>query len=165
MSDPYLGEIRIFGGTFEPAGWCFCDGRELQIGDFPDLFALIGTTYGGDGDTTFRVPNFGSRVPIHVGGNRIRGETGGVEQVTLTTQQIPTHTHAYLASLNPGSISSPSSSVNAESSQINMFIADVPSTSLAANATGIVGGSQPHENMQPFLVFTFIIALAGLNPS
>ena len=165
MSDPFLGEIRIFGGSFTPAGWCPCDGRLLDIVDFPELFTLIGTTYGGNGSTNFAVPNFGSRVPVHVGNGLVLGETGGVEQVTLTTQQIPTHSHAYQASLNPGSIASPSSNVNAEGTQINMFIADDPSASLAANAAGIVGGSQPHENMQPFLAVNFIIAVEGLDPT
>ena len=163
--DPYVGEIRIFGGNFDPAGWCFCDGRTLLIEDFPQLFALIGTTYGGNGTDNFAVPNFQARVPMHRDATHLLGETGGTEEVTLTVLQTPPHSHPFLASLNPGSISSPSNNVLAESSQINMYLADDPGASLAANATSIIGGSQPHTNMQPYLVVNFIISLFGEDPT
>lgn len=165
MSGPYIGEIRLFAGTFPPAGWAFCDGQLLPIAENDALFTLIGTTYGGDGESTFALPDLRSRVPIHRGPNHIQAQNGGVETVTLTVTQTPIHSHPHLASLNPASISSPSNNVLAESSAINMWIADVPSTSLAPGAVTPVGGSQPHENMQPFLVVSFIISLFGIFPS
>jgi microcystin-dependent protein len=165
MSDPYVGEIRMFAGNFAPAGWMFCDGQLLPISENETLFQLIGTTYGGDGQSTFALPNLASRVPIHRGTTHVQADAGGVESVTLTTQQTPIHNHAYLAALNPASISSPSNNVLAESSAINMYIADSPSASLAPQAVTPVGGSQPHENMQPFLVISFIISLFGIFPS
>lgn len=165
MGDPYLGEIRIFAGSFAPAGWAFCDGQALPISENENLFTLIGTTYGGDGEETFRLPDLRSRVPIHRGAQHILAANGGVESVTLTSNQTPIHSHAYLASLNPASIASPSNNVLAESSAINMWIADSPSASLAPQAVTPVGGSQPHENMQPFLAIRFIISLYGHFPS
>ena len=158
MSDQILGEIRNFAGNFAPVGWEFCDGQVVDIADFPDLYTQIGTTYGGDGITTFALPDLRGRAPIHEGNGFIRGEVGGVESVTLTAQQIPGHTHPYTAALNPASISSPSGTLNAESSATNMYVADAPSASLAPSAVTPVGGSQPHDNMQPFLTTSFIIA-------
>jgi microcystin-dependent protein len=154
----------MFAGNFAPAGWMFCDGQLLPISENETLFNLIGTTYGGDGQSTFALPNLQSRVPIHRGTNHPQADTGGVESVTLTTQQTPTHNHPYLAALNPASISSPSNNVLAESSAINMYIADAPSATLAANVVTPIGGNQPHENMQPFLVISFIISLYGIYP-
>lgn len=163
MSQPYVGEIRMFAGSFAPAGWMFCDGQLLPIAENETLFQLIGTTYGGDGESTFALPNLQSRVPIHHGAHQ-QGEAGGVEAVTLTVQQTPVHTHPFLAALNPASIASPSNNVLAESSTINMWINDNPGESLASGVVTPVGGSQPHENMQPFLVISFIISLFGIFP-
>jgi microcystin-dependent protein len=164
MSNPYVGEIRLFAGSFAPAGWMFCDGQLLPISENETLFNLIGTTYGGDGQSTFGLPDLRSRVPIHRGPNHQLAESGGVESVTVTINQTPTHNHAFLASLNPASIASPQDTVLAESSAINMWINDPPSAQLAPNAVTPVGGSQPHENMQPFLVISFIISLFGIFP-
>jgi microcystin-dependent protein len=164
MSQPFIGEIRLFAGNFAPAGWAMCNGQLLPISENEALFILIGTTYGGDGQETFALPNLQSRVPVHQGAGRILGEVDGTESVTVTVQQTAIHTHPYTAATNPASISSPSGTRNAESSQINMFIADAPSTPLAPNAVSAVGGSQPHDNMQPYLVLNFIISLFGVFP-
>ena len=164
MTDQFVGEVRFFAGTFDPVEWEFCDGQPRLIADFPDLFTIIGTTYGGDGITTFATPDLRGRTPIHVGNSHTLGETGGAESVTLTTQQLPLHNHPYTAATNPASVASPSGTLNAESSQINMFIADDPGQSLAQNALTPIGGSQPHENMQPFLAMTALIASA-LDPT
>jgi microcystin-dependent protein len=162
---PYVGEIRIFAGNFAPAGWLFCDGALLPISENETLFALIGTTYGGDGQSTFALPNLASRVPIHKGNGFVQAEAAGVESVTLLNSQVPIHSHPYLAATNPASIASPSGTILAESSQINMYIADDPSAQLASNAISPVGGSQPHENMQPYLCLNFIISLFGIFPA
>ncbi len=169
MSEPYLGEIRMFAGTFAPAGWAFCDGQLLSISQNDVLFSLIGTTYGGDGINTFALPDLRGRIPLHMGqgtglSNRILGEQGGVEQVTLTTQQIPAHAHVPQAQSGTGNQSSPQNNVWAASS-LNQF------TSLAANVTMNVsdvlpdGGSQPHDNLMPYLCVNFIISLSGVYPS
>jgi len=157
-TDALLGEIRIFGGTFMPEGFVFCDGRELPIAGNAALFALLGTTYGGDGVNTFAVPDMRSRAPIHKSADFLIGETGGTESVTLTTQQIPAHSHPLTAATNLAGISSPQGTLLAESSQINMYVADVPSINLAPQSISGVGGSQPHENMQPFVAMNFIMA-------
>ena len=161
---PYIGEIRMFAGSFAPSGWAFCDGRLLPIAENDALFTLIGTTYGGDGQETFALPDLRGRAPVHMG-TKIIGTNGGAEEVTLTVQQTPIHTHPYIAAVNTGNISSPSNNVNAESSSINMWIADSPSAQLAPQAVTPQGGSQPHENMQPYLVISFIISLFGIFPS
>jgi microcystin-dependent protein len=165
MSGPYIGEIRLFAGNFAPAGWMFCDGQILPISENDALFNLLGTTYGGDGQSTFALPDLRSRAPLHRGANHQQAEQGGVESVTLTVQQTPTHTHPYLAALNPASIASPQDNVLAESSAINMWINDTPSAQLAAQAVTPVGGNQPHENMQPSLAISFIISLYGIYPN
>ena len=168
MSNPYLGEIRMFAGSFAPAGWHMCDGALMPISENDTLFALIGTTYGGDGEETFALPNLQSRVPIHqgtgAGSTNIIGETGGVESVTLTVQQIPNHTHAMLGSTNTSTSPNPTSNVIGKSTQVDMFINAVPGDALAANAVTPVGGSQPHENVQPYLCINYIISLFGIFP-
>ena len=165
MGSPYVGEIRMFAGNYPPVGWQFCNGQVLAIAENEVLFQLIGTTYGGDGQSTFALPDLRSRVPRHRGPVNQLAEAGGVEEVPLTTQHIAAHGHPLLASLNPASISSPSTNILAESSTINMWIADAPSASLAPNSVTPVGGSQPHTNMQPYLVINFIISLFGVFPS
>jgi microcystin-dependent protein len=169
MAEPFIGEIRLFAGNFAPAGWAFCRGQALPIVDHDALFQLIGTTYGGDGQETFALPDLRSRVPIHMGAvagqpTYILGATGGTETVTLTTQQIPGHTHALLATSSAGTANSPAGRVTAAPPAIDLYIEDTPSASAAAQAIGAAGGSQPHENMQPYLCINYIIALFGLFP-
>ncbi len=168
MAQPYIGEIRMFGGNFAPAGWMFCEGQLLPITENETLFQLIGTTYGGDGQSTFALPDLRGRVPIHMGNGFILAQTGGVEDVTLTQQQIPVHTHALLASQNPASASLPGSSVApavTAAATITPYGTDAPLTTLAPNAISPVGGSQPHTNFQPYLCVDFIISLFGIFPS
>jgi microcystin-dependent protein len=170
MAQPYVGEIRMFAGNFPPAGWMFCDGQQMPISENETLFQLIGTTYGGDGQSTFNLPNLQSRVPIHMGNGPdgvtyTLAEAAGTESVTLTTQQIPTHNHALLGSTNTATNSIPTNEVVGKSTQVDMFINAVPSDPLNANAITPVGGSQPHENCQPFLCINYIISLFGIFPS
>lgn len=171
MSSPYIGEIRMFGGSFAPAGWAFCDGQLQPISQNDTLFNLIGTTYGGDGQETFALPDLQGRVPVHAGQgpgisqNYQIGEKFGVESVTLSTQQIPVHNHAFLASLGAASSTDPTNQVIAQSSQIHVFTEDVVNRQMSPNALTPQGGSQPHENMMPFLVVSFILSLFGIFPS
>ncbi len=166
MANPYLGEIRLFAGNFAPAGWAFCDGRPLPISENDALFTLIGTTYGGDGQETFNLPDLRSRVPLHIGNSVILGETGGVESVTLTVQQTPTHSHPLLGSTALGSSTTPQNAVLAQDNiaGADLYIEDTPTASMATTAITPVGGSQPHENLQPYLVINYIIALFGVFP-
>lgn len=170
MAQPYVGEIRMFAGNFAPNGWMFCEGQTLPISENEVLFQLIGTTYGGDGEETFNLPNLASRVPIHMGtgpdGTTYQiGEMAGTEQVTLTTQQIPNHSHPLTASLAQAADQAPSGALLAQSTVADMYIQDSPDGNLVANAVGPAGGSQPHENTQPFLCINFIISLFGIFPS
>jgi microcystin-dependent protein len=170
MSDPFIGEIRMFGGSFEPVGWAFCDGRLLAISENDALFNLIGTTYGGDGQTTFALPDLRGRAPLHQGQssgtqNYVIGEIGGVEVVTLTTQQIPVHNHSFVATTAAATATSPNGNIMATSPTIESYVLDVAGPQLAANAITGVGGSQPHENMMPFLCINYIISLFGVFPS
>ena len=166
MAQPYDGEIRMFAGNFAPAGWMFCSGQLLSISENETLFQLIGTTYGGDGESTFALPNLQSRVPIHQGNGFILAETGGVESVTLTTQQIPIHTHLPAAS-NVGGSDNPAGNYWAKSTTGKPYVAAGGAIVSMNTATmgPPVGGSQPHENMHPFLCINYIISLFGLFPS
>jgi microcystin-dependent protein len=167
----YVGEIRMFAGNFAPAGWMFCEGQTLPISENDVLFQLIGTTYGGDGQETFNLPNLASRVPIHMGtgpgGTTYQiGEMAGTEQETLTVQQIPTHTHPLTASTANGTATNPGGNVLAASaSSVQPYVADSPSDALNAQMITPQGGSQPHENTQPFLCINYIISLFGVFPS
>ena len=170
MAQPYVGEIRMFAGNFAPVGWAFCNGQLLPISENEVLFQLIGTTYGGDGESTFAVPDLQGRVPVHQGsgaGQTIQiGEQAGVESVTLSVQQIPSHTHPLLAAGVPGTQLSPANTVLAESANVQIYMqGSSPSANMNAGVVGPVGGSQPHENMQPYLAINFIISLFGLFPS
>jgi microcystin-dependent protein len=166
MAQPYVGEIRMFGGNFAPAGWWFCDGSLLPISEYETLFQLIGTTYGGDGESTFAVPDMRGRIPVHQGNGLVLSETGGVESVTLTVPQIPSHSHPMLASVNVGQDTSPSNKVVAQIGGGALpYIQDVTDTNLAPQAVSSVGGSQPHDNFQPYLCVSFIISLFGIFPS
>jgi microcystin-dependent protein len=166
---PLIGEIRLFAGNFAPAGWQFCDGQLLPIATNDALFTLIGTTYGGDGQSTFALPNLQSRVPIHMGqgpGQSYQiGEQGGVESVTLTTQQTPTHSHAFVASKAPGGSNTPQGNIVATPSVTKLYRLTSPSDPLAANLVAPAGGSQPHDNRMPYIAINYIISLFGIFPS
>jgi microcystin-dependent protein len=165
-----IGEIRLFAGNFAPAGWAFCEGQLLAIAEHDTLFNLIGTTFGGDGEQSFALPDLRGRVPIHQGqgaglASRVLGENGGVEAVTLTTQQLPVHTHPLLASTDPATDSSPAGSVFGGDVAIDLYGFAAGLLPMSNQGLAPVGGSQPHENMQPFLCIHFIIALVGVYPS
>ncbi len=164
MGQPYVGEIRMFGGNFAPAGWMLCQGQLLAISNYDTLFNLIGTTYGGDGSSTFALPNLASRVPVHAGGSYVIGESGGVEEVTLNVNQIPSHSHGLPATSSSASQSSPAGGVPASWSG-NQYTDTAPTGAMAAGMVGATGGSQPHDNMVPFLCVNFIISLFGVFPS
>jgi microcystin-dependent protein len=171
VSTPFIGEIRMFGGNFPPNGWAFCDGQLVPISENDALFTLIGTTYGGDGEETFALPNLQSRIPIHAGQgpgltNRTLGETGGTETVTLTTQQMPSHNHGFLASTDFSNVNSPTGAVIAQQTIATTYRESGPAGgAFAANAIQPAGGGQPHENMNPFLAVNFIISLFGIFPT
>jgi microcystin-dependent protein len=167
MAQPYVGEIRMFAGNFAPAGWMFCEGQLLEISENETLFQLIGTTYGGDGQSTFALPDLRGRIPLHQGNNFTLAEAGGAEEITLTTQQIPAHSHALLASVAQATTNSPTNNTFAQSggSTVFAFGTDQPPTTLHPSTIPSVGGSQPHTNLQPYLCVDFIISLFGIFPS
>ena len=165
MAQPYVAEIRMFAGNFAPAGWALCDGQLLPISENETLFQLIGTMYGGDGESTFGLPDLRGRVPTHQGNGSIQAESGGVEDVTLTVQQIPNHSHSLTASTADGTTTNPSNTVLAQiPAGITPYIEDTPSVNMAP-AIAPAGGSQPHTNFQPYLCINFIISLFGIFPS
>jgi microcystin-dependent protein len=173
MGQPFVGEIRMFGGNFAPAGWMTCDGQLLPISENDVLFNLIGTTYGGDGQSTFALPNLAARVPVHMGtgpgGTQFSiGQNGGTPSVTLTTNQLPSHTHALVATSSgqqqtPAANTLPADAVPGNSEVYGPVGSAL--TQLVANTIGPSGGSQPHDNMQPYLVITFIISMFGIFPT
>jgi microcystin-dependent protein len=176
MSDQYLGEVRMFGGDFAPRGWALCDGRLLSIAQNNALFSLLGTVYGGDGQTTFGLPDLRGRVPVHQGqggglSNRVMGEFGGTENVTLLLTQIPQHNHAAMASTNAGNQPGPASGVPATPQGTGAEFYVVPGANtvvpaaMAPTSIAADGGSLPHPNMMPSLCVSFIIALTGAFPS
>jgi microcystin-dependent protein len=166
MAQPYVGEIRMFAGNFAPAGWMFCEGQLLPISENETLFQLIGTTYGGDGESTFALPDLRGRIPIHQGNGFILAETGGAEEITLTVNQIPAHSHAALASAGNATDKPPANLVPAAANIVGIlpYGADAPKTNLSPQSITPVGGSQPHTNFQPYLCVDFIISLFGLFP-
>ncbi|MFC7493161.1 MULTISPECIES: phage tail protein [unclassified Nocardioides] len=166
MAQPYVGEVRMFAGNFAPAGWAFCDGQLVPISENETLFNLIGTTYGGDGQSTFALPDLRGRIPIHQGNGYILAETGGAEEVTLTVSQIPAHSHPWLvAGDRSGTTASPAGTLPAQSTSVTPYANLAPAQTMAAAAVTPVGGSQPHSNMQPYLCVHFIISLYGIFPS
>lgn len=170
MAQPYVGEIRMFGGNFAPAGWMFCSGQLLPISEYETLFNLIGTTYGGDGQSTFALPDLRGRLPIHQGNGFTLAETGGAESVTLTVAQIPAHSHPVTASTTSGNnVLSPSGAIPALPSSnqagIATYTTNPPTTPLQPTSVGFTGGNQPHDNFQPYLCVDFIISLFGIFPS
>jgi microcystin-dependent protein len=165
MAQPYVGEIRMFAGNFAPAGWQFCEGQLLAISENDTLFNLIGTTYGGDGQSTFALPDLRGRIPLHQGNGFILAETGGAEEITLTVNQVPAHSHALLASSDASQTLNPGGAVLAAPLTATPYIAIPPATGLSPQAVSPVGGSQPHTNFQPYLCMNFIISLFGIFPS
>ena len=171
MGQPYIGEIRMFGGSFAPAGWAFCNGATLPISENDALFTLIGTTYGGDGQETFQLPDLQGRIPVHAGQgpglsqNYQLGEEGGVEQVTITTQSMPSHNHPLLGAAINGSQAAPANALLSNSTVVTPYAPETPNVQMAANAITPVGGSQPHDNFQPYLCVSFIISLFGVFPT
>ncbi|BCG69819.1 tail Collar domain-containing protein [Mesorhizobium sp. 113-1-2] len=165
MAQPYVGEVRMFAGNFAPAGWMFCEGQLLPISENETLFQLIGTTYGGDGESTFALPDLRGRLPLHQGNGFVLAETGGAEEITLTTQQIPAHSHPFLGNIGNGSQASPQGNVLASSTLVKLYALETADAVMATSAISSVGGSQPHTNFQPYLCVNFIISLFGIFPS
>ncbi|MGH2889609.1 MAG: phage tail protein [Solirubrobacteraceae bacterium] len=170
MSSPYVGEIRMFAGDFAPAGWAFCDGQVLPISQNTALFSLLGTTYGGDGQSTFALPDLRGRLPVHQGtgssGTTYElGATGGAEQVTLTESQIPSHAHAPTATTAPGTQQAPGGAILAGSPAVALYSSNAPAATFDAGAVANAGDSQPHANLQPYLCVNFIISLSGVFPT
>jgi len=165
MAQPYVGEIRMFGGNFAPAGWMLCEGQLLPISENETLFNMIGTTYGGDGQSTFALPDLRGRVPVHQGNGATLAESGGMETITLTVNQIPAHTHPLQASTNVSQDTSPAGKTVGQSGSALLYIQDTTDSNLNAGAITSVGGSQPHSNFQPYLCINFIISLFGIFPS
>lgn len=166
MAQPYVGEIRIFAGNFAPAGWMFCEGQLLPISENETLFQLIGTTYGGDGQSTFALPDLRGRLPVHQGNGFILAETGGAEEITLTVNQIPAHSHPFIASSAAGGSSNTNNNTLATS--VGNLYFSTPASSpgtMSASMVSPVGGSQPHTNFQPYLCLNYIISLFGIFPS
>jgi microcystin-dependent protein len=155
----------MFGGNFPPNGWLFCEGQQLPISENETLFQLIGTTYGGDGQETFNLPDLQGRVPVHMGPTIQLAEKTGVESVTLTTQQIPVHTHPFTGAAIGGNETNPQNNLIANSTAVEALVNIAPDTNMNQNSITPVGGSQPHENLQPYLCVDFIISLFGIFPS
>ena len=165
MATPFIGEIRMFAGNFAPAGWALCDGQLLAIAENDALFALIGTTYGGDGQTTFALPDLRGRIPIHFGSGHIQGESAGADTVALTSGQMPLHSHSLQATSVEADRRGPKGALFAVTEE--PLYAAPPSSppNLDSSAVGVAGGNQAHANVQPYLCVNFIISLFGIFPS
>lgn len=163
-ANPYIGTVMVFGGNFAPAGWALCDGSLLPISENDALFTLIGTTYGGDGQSTFGLPDLRGRFPVHQGSGFVLGQMGGVETVTLTTNQVPAHSHAPRASSSGSTQSGPGGAVWGQGTTAKNYASGAPNAAMASDMVQTTGGSQPHENMMPFVGLTFCIALFGIFP-
>ena len=165
--DPFLGEIRIFGGDFAPRGWAFCRGQLVSIAQNTALFSLLGTTYGGNGQTTFGLPDLRGRLPVHPGPSVTQGEVAGAEHVTLSASELPTHTHTFVASSQPANAGLPSGNRVANTTAAGpLLYADGPTTvPMAPAAIGPAGLSHPHENRMPYLAMNYIISMQGVFPS
>jgi microcystin-dependent protein len=170
MSEPYIGEIKMFAGNFAPQGWALCQGQLLAVSQNDALFSLLGTIYGGDGRTTFGLPDLRGRLPIHQGTGagltpRTIGSKSGSETVVPTANQLPPHVHSLMASTAPGADSSPAGGVPAESPSVDLYVEEAPTANLNGNAVATAGSNQAHTNLQPTLCVNFIIALVGIFPS
>jgi microcystin-dependent protein len=169
MADPFIGEIRMFGGNFAPRGWATCDGQLLSIALNNALFALLGTTYGGDGQSTFALPDLRGRVPIHQGQGpgltpRVIGEQAGSENVTLLTSQMPAHRHP-TAATGAATLGNPGGNLAGTSSTTAFYVDTPPTLAMSPDTQASKGGSQPHPNLMPYQCVNFIIALEGIFPS
>jgi len=169
MSEPFVGEIRMFAGNFAPRGWAFCDGQLLAVSQNDALFSLLGTIYGGDGRTTFGLPDMRGRIPIHAGSGpglspRSLGAKSGAEDVTLTVNQLPSHGHTFQGTANPAMTRDPVGNSPAEA-QADAYVEDFSPFSLASTAVTSVGGGRSHANLMPYLCVNFIVALFGIFPS
>jgi microcystin-dependent protein len=165
MAQPYVGEIRMFAGNFAPAGWAWCDGALYPISENETLFQLIGTTYGGDGQSTFAMPDLRGRLPIHQGNGFALAETGGAEEITLTVTQIPAHGHPLLGAAVAGTQTSAAGALPANSLNVTPYRNTSTDSNMHAQAIAPAGGSQPHTNFQPYLCISFIISIFGIFPS
>jgi microcystin-dependent protein len=166
MSDPFLSEIKIMSFVFAPKGWALCNGQFMPINQNQALFSLLGTTFGGNGQTTFALPDLRARAPIHVGSGHTLGERGGEQAHTLSIAETPTHTHGFNANGNPATTNTPGPALTlAASTAANLYHGPTNLTAMAPNAVSTIGGSQAHLNMQPFLTLSFCIALQGIFPS
>jgi microcystin-dependent protein len=165
VSQPYVGQLLLVGFNFAPGGWAFCNGALQSISENATLFNLIGTTYGGDGQQTYAVPDLQGRITVHQGGSYTMGLKAGVESVSLQTQQIPAHNHVMNASRTGGSQNSPTNAVFAVSGQTQVYSDQAAGTTMNSAMIGFAGGSLPHDNLQPFLVCNWIISLFGVFPS
>lgn len=164
MSEPFLGEIKVISWNFPPKGWAFCNGSLLPINQNQALFSILGTTYGGDGRQTFGLPNLQGRTPFHVGNGIVLGELGGETTHTLNISELPAHTHVPAGSTNSPTIKSPSGAIWATNASTSPY-SNTGGSSMDPSGISVIGGSQPHENMSPYLVLNFIIALQGIFPS
>jgi microcystin-dependent protein len=164
MSEPFLGEIKIISFNFPPKGWAFCNGQLLPINQNQALFSILGTTYGGDGRTTFALPDLRARTPLHVGNGFTLGERGGEEAHTLIVGELAAHTHTAIASSNTADQTSPANNYWAVSGTFTVYAAS-PNETMDPQLVGPIGGSQPHPNLSPYLVLNFVIALVGIFPS
>jgi len=170
MSEPFVGEIRMFAGNFAPRGWAFCDGQLLAVSQNDALFSLLGTIYGGDGQTTFGLPDMRGRIPVHAGAGpglspRLLGAKFGSENVTLTANQLPAHNHPLQVTTDNGPDANPDGSALAGSTALETYADEIPAQDMAAASVTHVGGNQGHTNLMPFLCVNFIIALFGIYPS
>lgn len=169
MPEPFVGELKMFAGNYAPYGWKFCDGSRLPISEYETLFTLIGTTYGGDGQSTFQLPDLRGRVPVHQGRGTdgityILGETGGVESVTVTTQQMPRHNHIMFATTSAAALPNVANALPATGTLSQLYWGDPPDQAAAPQAIGPMGDSRPHSNLQPYLCVNFIISMFGIFP-
>jgi len=168
MSDPFVGEIRMFGGNYAPRGWTFCNGALMAISQNETLFTLIGTTYGGDGQSTFGIPNLLGRIPVHQGTNAgtpySLGQMSGTESVTLTAGQMPVHTHPLNCGTATGTATTAAGNILAGST-LSPYTATAADSSMNNQSVSVAGGSQPHDNMMPYLCISFILSLEGIFPS
>jgi microcystin-dependent protein len=174
MANPYVGEIRMFAGNYAPVGWLLCQGQSVLISDYQTLYTLIGTTYGGDGISNFKLPNLASRIPLHQGTSRLGGATyvlgqfAGTETITLQVTQIPQHSHSQNGQTGGGVVATPAGTIPATPSPAdNWYTSNAPNAgeALANPAMTLVGGGLPHDNIQPFLVINFIISMFGVFPT
>ncbi|ROZ62396.1 phage tail protein [Ramlibacter sp. WS9] len=165
MSEPFLSEIKLMSFNFAPKGWAQCNGQFLPINQNQALFALLGTTYGGNGQTTFALPDLRGKVPLHFGGGFVLGQTGGQTAHTVTISEMPQHIHMLVGTSNPSSVDTPAADLQLAQSSIDVYRPVTNLVAMEAGSVSNVGGSQPHNNMQPYLTLMFCIALQGIFPS